>query len=117
MNARHFLLPALACAAAMAQTSASDRIKFQAYDGDGRKAQPEKMAFQVIALDAGARSRFVMIGDVIEGTKWRVVKFEFKEVPNPGTGEGTNVSELTLRHTETGRTVVLVLNKVIDTTK
>lgn len=90
------------------------RFKFQAYDGDASKDKPETMTFQINPLDAGGRTKFVKIGEEIEGTKFKVTKFEFKEQANAKTGDKDDVSELTLTNTETSDTVVLVLNKVID---
>ncbi len=90
------------------------RFKFQAYDGDPAKDKPESMTYQINPLDAGGRTKFVKIGEEIEGTKFKVSKFEFKEKPNPSTGDKEDVSELTLTNTETSETIVLVLNKVID---
>lgn len=88
------------------------RFKFQAYDGE--PSNPKEMNFQVNPLDAGGRTKFLKVGEVIEGTKYKVTKFEFKEADNPGTGDKTEVSELTIENDETGDKVVLVLNKVID---
>lgn len=90
------------------------RFKFQAYDGDPVKDKPETMTFQINPLDAGGRTKFVKIGDLIEGTKFTVAKFEFKEQPNLKTGDKEDATELTLVNTETNESVVLVLNKVID---
>jgi hypothetical protein len=88
------------------------RTKFQAYDGDWKTA-PEKMEFQINPLDAGGRTEFVKIGDTISGTKFKVTKFEFKEVPAE-TGVNKDVSELTVVNSETGEAVTLVLDKVVD---
>jgi hypothetical protein len=88
------------------------RTKFQAYDGSPKA--PEKMEFQINPLDAGGRTEFVKIGDTISGTKFKVIKFEFKETLNPGTGVNEDVSELTVVNSETSDSVTLVLNKVVD---
>ena len=102
---------AAVCSAADAPTPApgSIRIKFQAYDGDPKT--PEKMEFQINPLDAGKRTEFVKIGDIINGTKLKVEKFEFKEVKN-ASGEPEDVSELTVVDRVTGKQSVLILNKV-----
>jgi hypothetical protein len=89
------------------------RLKFQAYDGDPKKDKPEDITFQINPLDAGARSQFRKLGEMVEGTKFKVVKFEFKEVPDPNSGT-KEVSELTVVNTETGDNVVLIYNKVVD---
>lgn len=88
------------------------RLKFQAYDGDQTK--PEAMDFQVNPLDAGARTQFVKIGQVIENTKFKVTKFQFKQKLNESTGEQQDVSELTVENTETGDSVALVLDQVVS---
>ena len=49
---------------------------------------------------------------MIEGTKLKLEKFQFKEVKS-ATGEPQNVSELTVRDTVTGKAVVLALGKVV----
>ncbi|MEQ1860034.1 MAG: Amuc_1099 family pilus-like system protein [Chthoniobacteraceae bacterium] len=90
------------------------RFKFQAYDGDPKKDKAEDITFQINPLDAGGRTKFLKIGEMIEGTKFKVSKFEFKEVPNPGTGDSKEVSELTLTHVETNETVQLIYNQVTD---
>lgn len=88
------------------------RFKFQGSDYEPN-AKLENVTFQINPLDAGGRTKFVKIGEDIEGTKFKVTKFEFKEVDNPGTGDTKDVSELTLTNTD-GETVVLILDRVID---
>jgi len=88
------------------------RLKFQAYDGDTTK--PATMDFQVNPLDAGARTQFVKIGQDIEGTKFKVMKFEKKERLNDKTGEQQDVSELTVENTETGDSVALILDQIVS---
>jgi hypothetical protein len=101
------------CSAADAPKSApgSFRIKFLAYDGDPKT--PEKMEFQINPLDAGGRTEFVKIGDVIGSTKLRVIKFEFKEAKN-AAGELEDVSELSVRDTASGKVFVLPMNKAVS---
>jgi hypothetical protein len=88
------------------------RLKFQAYDGDPKT--PEKMTFQLNTLDLRQPSEFLSIGDGVRNTKFKIMKFEFKEKLNPGTGSMEDVSELSVHNTETGDDVVLVLDKVVD---
>ncbi len=85
------------------------RLLFNAYDGDPKK--PESMDFQINTIDINQPSQFVKIGDVIPGTKFKVIKFEFKQVMDPNTLSQTDVSELTVQNTENGDLVVLVLEK------
>jgi hypothetical protein len=89
------------------------RFKFQAYDGKPTD-DPKTITFQINPLDAGGRTKFVKIGEIIEGTNFKVEKFEFKEVKNPRTDEMEEVSELTVTNTETKESVALILNKVTD---
>jgi len=88
------------------------RLLFNAYDGDVKK--PEAITFQINTVDVNQPSQFVKIGDTIAGTKFKVVKFEFKQVLDPNTGSNTDVSELTVQNTETGDLVVLVLEKMAN---
>jgi hypothetical protein len=99
---------ALSAAPPEVTPGAGARVKFQAYDGNVQT--PEKMEFQINS--AGGRTSFVKIGEMIEGTKLKLEKFQFKEVKS-ATGEPQNVSELTVRDTVTGKAVVLALGKVV----
>ena len=88
------------------------RLKFQAYDGDIHT--PEKMEFQINALDLHQPTEFLKIGDTVAKTKFKLKKFEFKEVLNPKTEEKEDRSELTVENTETGDNVVLILDTIVD---
>lgn len=91
------------------------RFKFQGSDYEhGKTTKLEDVTFQINPLDAGGRTKFVKIGEEIEGTKFKVEKFEYKEKPNPNTGDNEDVSELTLMNSETGDKIVLILGKVTD---
>jgi hypothetical protein len=86
------------------------RLLLNAYDGDVNK--PESMTFQVTAIDVQQPSQFVKIGDVIAGTKFKVIRFDLKRAPGLiGSGD---LSELTLQNTETGDIGVLVLERISD---
>jgi len=85
------------------------RLLFESWDGDPKK--PESMSFQINAKDTNVPSQFIHIGDMIEGTKFKVIKFEEKHAKNPATDAIDDVSELTIQHTERGDNVVLILNK------
>ncbi|MDD5350002.1 MAG: hypothetical protein PHQ12_07310 [Chthoniobacteraceae bacterium] len=82
------------------------RLKFEAYDDDG--------SFQINTVDVRQPTQFVKQGDAIAGTKYKVVKFEKKFIPNPRTGVETDVSELTVQHVETGVSVKLVVRTEVD---
>jgi hypothetical protein len=88
------------------------RLLFATYDGDEKHL--DQMDFQINTLDVNQPSQFVKIGDMIAGTKFKVMKFESKSQLNPSTGDNTDVSELTVQNTETGDNVVLVLNQVAN---
>ncbi len=81
------------------------RLKFAAYDGD---------SFQINTLDLNRPSQFLKLGDDIAGTKFKVVRFEKKFVPNPSTGAETDVSELAIQNVETGEEVTLIVDRIVD---
>jgi hypothetical protein len=87
-------------------------LKFNAYDGDPKK--PEEMTFQINTLSIRTPSQFLKIGDNVANNKYKIIKFEYKMVNDPSIGGEKELSELTLENNETKATVVLVLNKVID---
>jgi hypothetical protein len=89
------------------------RLLFEGYDGDPKK--PEGMDFQINPMDvANAGTQFLHIGDIIGGTKFKIMSFVPKSVLDPNTGSNTDVSELTVQNTETGDNVVLVLNQTAN---
>lgn len=81
------------------------RLKFAAYD---------ESSYQINALDLKLPSQFLKIDEKIEGTKFRILKFEKKTKLNPSTGIDSDVSELTILNEETKEEVVLILDKVVD---
>lgn len=87
-------------------------LKFQVYDGDPKK--PEEMQFQVNPLSLHKSSQFLKLGDMVAGTKFKLLRFQLKMQPNAATGDEVDVSELTLLDTELNTEVVLILNKVTD---
>jgi hypothetical protein len=89
----------------------SFRFKFQAYDGNGKT---EMLTFQINPLDAGGRTKFVMIGDLIEGTPFKVIRFEFKQRFRLNANGLDDVSELTIENIQNGETAVLVVNTTTD---
>jgi len=82
------------------------RLKFEAYDDDGN--------FQINTVDVKQPTQFLKLGEAIAGTKFKVVKFEKKSIPNPRTGVDTDVSELTVENIETGLKVTLVVRTEVD---
>ena len=82
------------------------RLKFEAYDGEG--------SFQINTVDVRQPTQFVKLGETIPGTKFTAKKFEKKSVFNPRTQLETDISELTIKHNESGLEVVLILGQVTD---
>jgi len=83
----------------------SFRLRFEAYDDD---------SFQINTVDVKQPSQFVKLGEVIAGTKFKVVKFEKKSVFNKSIEMDSDVSELTVEHIETGLKVPLVVRTETD---
>ena len=90
------------------------RLVFKWYDGDPKKDKPDKFSFQIDTLDLRQPSEFLKIGEMVPKTKFKLDKFEFKEVYDEKIQDKKEVSELTLVNTETGDKVVLILNQVIN---
>jgi len=88
------------------------RLLFNAWDGDVKN--PSSLQFQINTVDVHQPTQFVKIGDVIAGTKFKVIKFEQKQVTNPKTDSTQDVSELSVQNTENGDNVLLVIEKIAD---
>lgn len=88
------------------------RLLFQAYDGDS--AKPDEMTFQINAVDRGRKTEFLKIGQKVANSPYKLEKFELKVKVNPSTGSEEDVSELTVKNTETNDDVVLVKAKETD---
>jgi hypothetical protein len=67
--------------------------------------------FALNTLDQSEPTQFLKVGDMIRGTGFRIVKFTEKHERNQ-YGTNVDVSELLLRHQETGVQVTLVKEKV-----
>lgn len=87
-------------------TPAKQSLRFAGYDGDPR--DPKNVKFVIKELTVPQRPQFLRLGDIVEGTKLKLTKFEFKTRKGP-TNPEEDVSELTLTNTETKETIVLVL--------
>jgi len=86
------------------------RLKFAAYDGDPTK--PDSMDFQINTLDLQGPSQMGLhVGDMIKGTKFKLIKFESKTTFNPTTTNNDDTSVLTIQNTEEGDLVPLTLNQ------
>jgi hypothetical protein len=88
------------------------RLLFNAYDGDVK--HPESITFQINTVDVQQPSQFVKIGDVINGTKFKVTGFAYKTVFNPTIQIERDVSQMTVQNTENGDNVTLVLETIVD---
>lgn len=87
------------------------RLKFNSYDGD--IAKPETLTFQIDTIDLKQKTQFRKLGEDIEGTKFKVTKFEHKTKVNANDVE-VDLSELTVDDAEEGKKVVLIYQKVVD---
>ena len=87
------------------------RLKFNSYDGDIAKL--DSLTFQIDTIDLRQKTQFRKLGEDIEGTKFKVTKFEHKTRVNSNDVE-EDLSELTVYNTEEDKTVVLIYQKVVD---
>lgn len=81
------------------------RLKFSGDSGDGE-------TFIINARDAKARTQFVKLGDMIEGTPYKVLSYDKKTEDK--NDMQVDVSVLTIENTETGQKIPLVFNKEAD---
>ncbi len=81
-------------------------FRFHSYDGN--PAKPKEITFAVTCSGLRQPKQFPKLGETIPGTKYEVTKFEFKTRPHPEVGE-EDISVLTLVHTETKETIILIL--------
>jgi hypothetical protein len=88
---------------------APPRFIFTTYEGDLRKLAG--MTFGVMTNDARHRVDFLLLGDIVPGTKFKLARFIFKSQPDPKTGAAHDRSELTLVHAETRESIVLVISE------
>ena len=86
-------------------------ILFASYDGE--ESKPAEMTFQVNAVTAKKPSQFLKIGDLIAGTKFKILKFEKKNQVD-ANGVEKDLSQLTIQHGETNDLLVLTLQKYAD---
>ncbi len=69
----------------------------------------EGQSFAINPKDRGGRTQFVKLGDMIEGTPYKVLTYEDKFEDKNGIR--VDVSELTIESTETGKKIVLIRKK------
>ena len=89
------------------------RLKLMSYDLPERVRKPSDITVQINTKDRGNRTQFLPVGEDIPGTKFKIEKFEKKEIPG-ADGTKEDVSEVTLTNKETGEKVVLPLKKEVD---
>jgi hypothetical protein len=89
------------------------RLRFQGFEGDNPKAPKPDDTFQINALDLRQPSQFLKIGDMVPGTKFKLQKYEYKEVKDPKTDADVDVSELTLLDTESNEPIVLIKGIIV----
>jgi hypothetical protein len=91
------------------------RMVFKAYDGDPKDTDHyEKFSFQIDTVDLHQPSEFLRLGDLIPNTKFKLVKFVYKEAFDEKRKENVDVSELVIVNTVTGQTATLRYNMVVD---
>ena len=81
------------------------RLKFDGDSGDGE-------TFSINTKDSKSRTQFLKLGDMIEGAPYKLLSHEKKTTTK--NDMEVNVSELTIKNTETGRKIVLVYGKEAD---
>lgn len=87
------------------------RLKFNSYDGD--VAKPDSLTFQIDMIDMKQKTQFRKLGEDIEGTKFKIIKFVHKSEVNSNDVE-IDLSEVTVKDSEEDKTVVLIYQKVVD---
>jgi hypothetical protein len=78
------------------------RFVFSSWVGD---------SYAINTIDMSEPTRFVKIGDIIAGTRFKVMKFTSKSTTNQ-YGTTIDVSELTLQHQDTNEQLSLIKEKV-----
>lgn len=81
------------------------RLKFSGSPDEGE-------TFTVNTLDLRQPTQFRKIGEMVEGTPYKLIKHEAKTESVSGLDK--DVSELTVENQETGEQIVLIYDKVID---
>lgn len=82
------------------------RLRFDAKNGE---------TIQINVIDVpDAPTVFVKVGKMIEGTTYKVIKFEQKTAKDPQTGIPKDVSEVTVQNTVNGETIVLPKQQEVD---
>jgi hypothetical protein len=90
------------------------RLRFVAINGDVGLA-PQKCEFQIEVIEADGKARrpteFLMVGNMVPGTKLKITKFEYKDGKEAGDG---GASELIVTNVGTGESTVLIIGKITN---
>jgi hypothetical protein len=78
------------------------RMKFDSWVGD---------TFAINTIDLKQPTQFIKVGDLIPGTRFKILKFTEKYEPDK-YGTNVDVSELVLEHTDTKERLTLVKEKI-----
>jgi len=87
------------------------RLILRAWEGE--EAKPETLQFQINTLDVKQPTQFVKIGEMITGTKFKMMSFKQKMVID-SNGVEKDVSELTLENQENKASVALVVDVIAN---
>ena len=89
------------------------RLIMKSYDAPAKIVKPEDVTVAINTRDLRDRTQFVIVGNDILGTKFKLESFQRKEAPG-ADGTTTDVSEATLLNKETQEKIVLPLKKEVD---
>jgi hypothetical protein len=76
--------------------------------------RPDEHTFQIDTVDIQQPTQILQMGETIDKTKYKIVKFEEKHKPDPDSGGDKDISELTVENSDTGKKVVLVLGQTVN---
>ena len=89
---------------------ATPYLRFIAYVGDPGRSDDIRFQFSTPVSRLRRESTFVKLGEIVVGTKFKLMKFQFKTRTNDQGGED-DISEVTIEHIDTKEEIVLVLGK------
>ncbi len=89
------------------------RLRVMSIDVPPKINKPSDVTVQINTIDLKNRTQYVVVGDDIPGTKFKIESYEHKEVPDKD-GTKKDVSEVTISNKETGAKTVLPLLQVVD---
>ena len=71
----------------------------------------DKISFWIDRSDQRNPPQFLLLGQFIPGTKFKLVKFDYKTRLDPKLNEQTDCSQLTIQNVETKEKIVLTLDE------